>query len=716
MLQRLARRAAIQFPRAGHATFEPLESRRLRTATPQEVLFADVGVGGSDLFHVSPPLYVSVAPFGNSADIDNPDDYQDVYDQTFGPIRTQIALNDADELLGPLDVFGMPVMQGKIVVMDGRPLNAEDPLDLGTMKTYVYSPGTPFNPDDDEENPGIPQTNQHVDLSYGSFDRFTEVTPAGAPGPTLLHNPFIGPNPVRSIDPSLPPDNTPGITIGQGGRTFTGSFLLDTGAVASMISQHSAESVGVTYAEGTYGTDSPRLVDSAGRDVPNQFSLTIGGIGGATKVAGFFLDTMTLPTLEGQPIRYVRAPVLVSDITVADPDTGQELTLDGIFGMNSLVASAFIDENDPFPFPTDITSGPYDWITFDEPNGVLGLNVPDYVPSPGPVDIEGVQPVALDQPRINALLRWTADGEPLVASDSGFESFNIQAFLDTGASGVLLSKETAEGLGVPNSTFATPEGVVGRHVFYNNSSYDGASALAHADDDGAVATDKTALLPGGAATFDNVSTFLGGINGVMVDIADLPAGRDPVAADFTLRTGTSVTPSTWSAGPVPTSVTVRRGAGEAGSDRVTLTFANGAIKNTWLQVTVNAGADTGLAAPDVFYFGSLIGDTGDGAAGADPHVNALDVAGVKRALNGTSGVTGRFDFNRDGRVNALDVAAVKQNLTRTLTLVTAPSTAGAARAAGAPAATLLLALPTSSAWLGTGGEGSGVTSLLRRQE
>jgi hypothetical protein len=708
MIQRIARRAMTHVRRCAGPSFEALESRRLRAAG-QEVVFSDVGVGGADDFHVSTPVYASLAPFGNSADVDNFDTFQDVYTQTFGPIRTQVAIEPSDELLGPLDVFGMPVMANKVVVMDARPLNAEDIEDLGTMKTYVYSPGTPFNPDDDQENPGIAPTNLHVDLSYASFDRFTQVTPAGAPGPTLRHNPFIGPNPVRSIDPSLPPDNTPGVTIAQGGRSFTGSFLLDTGAVASMVSRHSAEAVGISYADDTYGTDAPRLVDSAGDDVPDQFTLTIGGIGGSTTVAGFFLDTMNLSTMEGGTIQYVRAPVLVADITVADPHTGDELTLDGIFGMNALVASAYINENDPFPFPTNVTSGAYDWITFDEPNGILGLNVPDHVPSPDPVEVEGVQPVSLDQPRVNALLRWTPDGEPLVASEEGFESFNIQAFLDTGASGVLLSRETAEGLGVPNETVPT-EGVVARHLFYNHSSFDGNNAAPTAADDDAIAADKSALLPGETAGVGNISTFTGGVNGLAVDIAGLPADRTPDAADFVFQVGTSDTPAGWAAAPGPSTVTVRRGAGVAGSDRVTFTWPDGAIKNTWLQVTVKANADTGLAAPDVFYFGSLIGDTGDGKAGVDPRVNALDLAGVKRELGGTSPVTGSFDFNRDGHVNALDLAAVKQNLNRSLRLIVPPDLA----APGAPAAALF-AVPVSPDDP-PAVAGSGITSLLRRQD
>ena len=47
-------------------------------------------------------------------------------------------------------------------------------------------------------------------------------------------------------------------------------------------------------------------------------------------------------------------------------------------------------------------------------------------------------------------------------------------------------------------------------------------------------------------------------------------------------------------------------------------------------------------------------------------VNALDLAGVRRALNSTADLTSGLDFNRDGRVNALDLAAARQNLNRSL--------------------------------------------------
>jgi len=348
------------------------------TYNGQPVEYADVGVGGAQFFDVSEPLYISLAPYGVERDLDNFATYPQVYTQTFGPLRTQIAQDPADDTLGlePLDVFGMPTMQGKVVVMDARPPSSDD--DLGVMRTYTYNPGTPYNAAEDTNDPGIPQTGFHVKLSYADFGRFTEVTPNGAPGPALRHNPFIGPDPVRQLQTSPPPDNTPGVTIARGSKSFTGSWLFDTGAVASLLSQHAAAAVGVHYAPGTFQTPEARLVDDNGNDIPDQFTLDIGGIGGSVTAAGFYLDSLVLPTQEGQPIRYLRAPVLVSDVSVADPDTGQALTLDGVFGMNFLVASMDVNGTDL----GNVSAGAYDWITFDEPNGVLGLNMPGVTTAP----------------------------------------------------------------------------------------------------------------------------------------------------------------------------------------------------------------------------------------------------------------------------------------------------------------------------------------------
>jgi beta-glucanase (GH16 family) len=217
---------------------------------------------------------------------------------------------------------------------------------------------------------------------------------------------------------------------------------------------------------------------------------------------------------------------------------------------------------------------------------------------------------------------------------------------------------------------AAPAQVVGRQAFYNNSAADGGDAVANAGDDLAVAADKTPLLPGATATFDNVTSYGRGINGVMVDVLGLPGSTDSISADaFDLKTGTAGDPASWADAPAPASVNVRRGAGANGSDRVTLTWDDGVIRNTWLRVAIPAGGPLNLPEPDVFYFGNLAGESGDGAGAL-----AVTAADLGRTLSrkASDAATLRFDFNRDGDVDAVDALVVRSNLHRTLPLISAP--------------------------------------------
>jgi hypothetical protein len=321
----------------------------------------------------------------------------------------QSEFDDIERLVAQLnavDVIGMPAMKGKVVVIDTTPVKGtndflENILTLEEMPdiflhTYVYNPGTPFNAATKDTNPGIPTTSHHVKLSYASFDRFTRITPSGATGPTLSHNPFIGPDPIAAKfgGGATSLDNVPGIKITRGTASSEGSWLLDTGAAASMISTAQAAKLHVFYKTGTFGTDTPVLVDENGNIVEDQFTLAISGIGGDGQImlAGFYLDSLILRTMEGSladddpnNFRFFGAPVLVNDISLKDPNTGETLTLDGIFGMNFLVPSTPVNMADPLmglaPVP-----GYFDWVTFDEPNGILGLNLDptlfDEVPEP----------------------------------------------------------------------------------------------------------------------------------------------------------------------------------------------------------------------------------------------------------------------------------------------------------------------------------------------
>lgn len=210
-----------------------------------------------------------------------------------------------------------------------------------------------------------------------------------------------------------------------------------------------------------------------------------------------------------------------------------------------------------------------------------------------------------------------------------------------------------------------PAAVFGRRTFYNNSAFDGRTMAATDGDVTAVATDKHALTPGGVASFANVTNYSKGINGIILDVGGLPLGSDPTDADFTFKVGRGGDPASWAVGPQPTSIIVRRGAGTGGSDRILLTWADGAIRNTWLQVTLKANAATGLKQSDVFYFGNLIGETGDPRTPLG--VSAHDLVAARRAISSRSvPITNVYDVNRDGRVNAIDYATVRNNVFRSL--------------------------------------------------
>jgi hypothetical protein len=219
--------------------------------------------------------------------------------------------------------------------------------------------------------------------------------------------------------------------------------------------------------------------------------------------------------------------------------------------------------------------------------------------------------------------------------------------------------------------------VVARQVFYNDSAFDGSDAAANAKDDNAIATDKQALLPGQTATFVNYTSYSRGINGIMVDVSNLPG--TPTASEFTFITGNSNDPSSWQAAPAPSAVLVRPGAGANGSARIEITWPDGAVRNTWLQVTTGADANTGLAAPDVFYFGNVVGESGNSPT--DATVDGADELAARNdphSFLNPAAITNPHDYNRDGRVDAADQLIARANATATgaaVQLISVPAAA-----------------------------------------
>ncbi len=219
-----------------------------------------------------------------------------------------------------------------------------------------------------------------------------------------------------------------------------------------------------------------------------------------------------------------------------------------------------------------------------------------------------------------------------------------------------------------NFSLVPAAAVVNRGILYNNSVFDNNTPAAGVGDNAAIAPDKTALLPGQTATFANYTSYDKGINGLVIDATNLTNGAALNASDFIFKT--TIDGTTWVAAPPPTGVSFRAADGINGSDRIELLFADLSIRNAWLQVTVKADATTGLAAPDVFYFGNLVGCSGNHVNQAI--VNNTDAIAARIKINTAATITSVLDYNRSGMVTNTDVITVRINNLHSIPLIVGP--------------------------------------------
>ena len=389
-----------------------------------DVEFATVGASGSAGLDISEVLNVGIAPFHPNVPLDDLPTIATTYTQRAEQVRWQVEQNFVQDPSQLINVVGMPAMVNKVVVMDPTPVDSF----AETMKTYIYDPGTPFQPNTSASDPGIPPTTHNVQLSFGDFSRFTCVTPATGISPTLARNPFIGPDPISALDPGAATDSTPPVELSWGGLETSASLLLDTGAGVSFISRDLAKEFNIRYRPGSFGTGSPVLEafdpenpGQPGRRVAEQFQLEIGGVTGNTNVAGFYLETLLLKTVEGDVhdntdpnhIQIVGAPVLVNDIQLRDPETQQLFTLDGVLGMNGLVASAAVTTIADEPVLIDKTPGSFEWLVYDDAKALLGLTPKVGSIEPGDFNADG----NLDCTDVDGLVTTLSSGGSDLAYD-----------------------------------------------------------------------------------------------------------------------------------------------------------------------------------------------------------------------------------------------------------------------------------------------------------
>jgi hypothetical protein len=220
--------------------------------------------------------------------------------------------------------------------------------------------------------------------------------------------------------------------------------------------------------------------------------------------------------------------------------------------------------------------------------------------------------------------------------------------------------------------------VAGRWLFYENSRWDNYTWGPSVRDDAAIAPDKTPLLPGQDSSFANISSSTRGLNGFMIDVGGQhgPLSMD----DFILTVGNTADIDSWTAAPTAW-MTIRPGAGVNGTDRIEFRFEHMAIRNQWLRVEMIAGPNTGLTHSDVFYFGSLPGDT------VAPHTSVTGVDAI-RLVNyliaqgemTEAAIDDPLDINRDGWINGGDIHSLVSVLyggEKTLVPLSIPAQAGA---------------------------------------
>ncbi len=232
---------------------------------------------------------------------------------------------------------------------------------------------------------------------------------------------------------------------------------------------------------------------------------------------------------------------------------------------------------------------------------------------------------------------------------------------------------------------------VGEYLFYDHSTgWDnviGPAAVASSDNR-AIDPTKVPYLGTSRSSGASLSGYTNGLNGIMLDLTPHSGTNNHasltlanLANDFTFRVSGSLTGAQlnnpagfWTAAPAPNGMTVRLGGGAGGSDRVEITWADGAIKNQWLEVTAKASTDTGLGAPVSFFFGDLVGDTGDGNGTNADVVSGIDEIDMRLYSGATPNpVYQAYDVNKDRAVDATDQVAARNNSSALRNLIINPA-------------------------------------------
>ena len=215
--------------------------------------------------------------------------------------------------------------------------------------------------------------------------------------------------------------------------------------------------------------------------------------------------------------------------------------------------------------------------------------------------------------------------------------------------------------------------VVNSKVYYKGSVFDTSV-------DTALDTVKELAKSGTTAqllSFNNVVNNSRGINGLVFDVVGL-ASATLTAADFVFRMSpqglfdeAANPPSGWVVAPAPTAINVTA-ATPSVPGRIRIEWADNAIADRWLQVSLLANANTGFTTRQVYYLGHLLGETNGTVEGGGFLVRTLDVAQIAASIGQSANAGSILDVDKDGLVRTLDAAAAAGAIGRSLRLITIP--------------------------------------------
>lgn len=258
--------------------------------------YFESGMSGDHAMAVSRP--VTLAATDLEPDDDDGGHRRGARPGTYELTGQRLLLNQAPADLGALlaspgamvDVVGMPLIRERVLEITTEAGTTLTPL---AVRLHTSAASLPVD--------------AWVALALTDFNRRDPRN--RGPAPSLAENPLV-----------------PGVHVERGAAEADGDWLLDTGAVCTMISTATARALG--------------LVDAAGKPTQRPaFSLPVGGIGGGHEnLPGFRLDRLTLATTDGRTLVFERPAVVVHDVTTKTAD-GTTITLDGILGMNLLLPS-----------------------------------------------------------------------------------------------------------------------------------------------------------------------------------------------------------------------------------------------------------------------------------------------------------------------------------------------------------------------------------------